>query len=180
MSFFYLNFLKEKPKNFVILERKTDSSGLDLMLAEQDLANYEPAGTNSPPKDKEVASGDKKTRLFRTASGTASNKKKQTLNFTTSEPHQAPLRNVLEACLSPTNVEPRKVLLDQLSKVFTPELNFLPDVVILVGPQEQFGGAAASAKLSTALSSAFKPTFSPQNTAEVKAILSTLMNKIHK
>lgn len=88
-------------------------------------------------------------------------------------------RSALDACLSPTNVEPRKTLLDQLERTFSTQINVLPEVVVLVGPQEPHGGTS-SPNISTLLSNTFKPTFSPQNTAEIKAILQALMNKIQK
>lgn len=137
--------------------------------------------SSSPPKDKD-AGGDKKARIFRTASGTPSNKKKQTLCFsTTSEQHfSIPIRANLEACLSPTNVEPRKNLLDQLSRIFiTSELNILPEVVMLIGPQEPHCGISFQ-NIFGLLSTTFKACFTLQNTAEVRAVLSALMNKIQK
>lgn len=76
-------------------------------------------------------------------------------------------------------MEPRKTLLDQLARTFNTEMTLLPDVVVLVGPQEPHGGTS-SPKISDLILRTFKVTFSPQNTAEIKAILSALMNKIQK
>lgn len=136
--------------------------------------------SSSPPKD---SGGDRKTRLFRTASGAGGgNKKKQALNFSTTSEQllvSSQNRSAIDTCLSPTNVEPRKILLDQLARIFTAEINILPEVVIMIGPQEPHGGTS-SPKIGGLLSATFKSTFSPLNTAEVKAILSALMNKIQK
>lgn len=135
--------------------------------------------SGSPPKEKEAMS-DRKSRIFRTSSGTPANKKKQNLNFSTTEHLPSLPKSTLEACLSPTNVEPRKTFLDQLSRIFiASEANVLPEVVILVGPQEPHGGTS-SPNMGIILSMTFKTTFSLQNTAEVKAILSALMNRIQK
>ncbi|XP_049317791.1 phosphofurin acidic cluster sorting protein 2 [Bactrocera dorsalis] len=133
---------------------------------------------------------EKRSRLFRTSSNTPSGagsgsggggaigmamgKKKQTLSLT-AEP-----RSVLETCLSPTNVEPRKLLLDQLSRIFASEDTNLPDVVTIISPPEALSGSALIPKLTTLLANSFKPAFVPQNTAEVKAVLQALMGKIQK
>ncbi|XP_039971354.1 phosphofurin acidic cluster sorting protein 2 isoform X2 [Bactrocera tryoni] len=133
---------------------------------------------------------EKRSRLFRTSSNTPSGagsgsggggaigmgmgKKKQTLSLT-AEP-----RSVLETCLSPTNVEPRKLLLDQLSRIFANEDTNLPDVVTIISPPEALSGSALIPKLTTLLANSFKPAFVPQNTAEVKAVLQALMGKIQK
>ncbi|XP_036213269.2 phosphofurin acidic cluster sorting protein 2 isoform X3 [Bactrocera oleae] len=133
---------------------------------------------------------EKRSRLFRSSSNTPSgagsgsggggaigmgmSKKKQTLSLT-AEP-----RSVLETCLSPTNVEPRKLLLDQLSRIFASDDTNLPDVVTLISPPEALSGSALMPKLTTLLANSFKPAFVPQNTAEVKAVLQALMGKIQK
>ncbi|XP_036324051.1 phosphofurin acidic cluster sorting protein 2 isoform X3 [Rhagoletis pomonella] len=128
---------------------------------------------------------EKRSRLFRTSSNTPSGagggggamgmgKKKQTLSLT-AEP-----RSVLETCLSPTNVEPRKMLLDQLSRIFASDDTVLPDVVTIISPPEALSGSALIPKLTTLLANSFKPAFMPQNTAEVKAVLQALMGKIQK
>lgn len=85
----------------------------------------------------------------------------------------------MDTCLSPTNVEPRKTLLEQLSRTFATEETILPDAVSLIGPPEPHIGSIAS-RLAPLLANVLKPTFSTQNTAEVKAVLQALMNKIQK
>ncbi|XP_030078830.1 phosphofurin acidic cluster sorting protein 2 isoform X2 [Drosophila hydei] len=133
---------------------------------------------------------EKRSRLFRTSSNTvalgsaagasigsnsnAAGKRKHTLSLS-AEP-----RSALEACLSPTNVEPRKLLLDQLSRVFAGEDNVIPEVVTIISPPEALGGSTLLAKLVTLFANSFKPAFVPQNTAEVKAVLQALMAKIQK
>uniref|UniRef100_A0A336L930 CSON006338 protein n=1 Tax=Culicoides sonorensis TaxID=179676 RepID=A0A336L930_CULSO len=184
-------------------EWRNDSSGNEgAPSTDPDIPNAtESVAASSPPKDSsaknETGGGDRRSRLFRTSSSTPSNKKKQSLSFSltnSGEPQpmqqlqqqlsqqqfsQLPPKSVLDACLSPTNVEPRKTLLDQLTKTFNTEISILPEVVVLVGPQEPHGGTS-SPKISDLLSRTFKVTFSPQNTAEIKAILSALMIKIQK
>ncbi|XP_017039818.1 phosphofurin acidic cluster sorting protein 2 isoform X2 [Drosophila ficusphila] len=137
------------------------------------------------------AQGEKRSRLFRTSSNTpgttasggnsasaisasGGGKRKHTLSLS-AEP-----RSVLETCLSPTNVEPRKLLLDQLSRVFAGEDSAIPEVVTIISPPEALGGSALLAKLVTLFANSFKPAFVPQNTAEVKAVLQALMAKIQK
>ncbi|XP_017968547.1 phosphofurin acidic cluster sorting protein 2 isoform X2 [Drosophila navojoa] len=136
------------------------------------------------------AQTEKRSRLFRTSSntmglGSANNasignnsnavvKRKHTLSLS-AEP-----RSALEACLSPTNVEPRKLLLDQLSRVFAGDDNVIPEVVTIISPPEALGGSTLLAKLVTLFANSFKPAFVPQNTAEVKAVLQALMAKIQK
>ncbi|XP_030369218.1 phosphofurin acidic cluster sorting protein 2 isoform X2 [Scaptodrosophila lebanonensis] len=131
---------------------------------------------------------EKRSRLFRTSSNTPGSgvgsiaisgsstggKKKQTLSLS-AEP-----RSVLETCLSPTNVEPRKMLLDQLSRVFAGEDITIPEVVTIISPPEALGGSTLLPKLVTLFANSFKPAFVPQNTAEVKAVLQALMAKIQK
>lgn len=188
--------------SFDLLDRsgewKNDSSGTEgAPSTEPDIPNattMDQIAASSPPKDSgaKEGGGDRRSRLFRTSSSNPSNKKKQSLSFSiTSSSDQQPLqqlqqltsqlppKSALDACLSPTNVEPRKTLLDQLAKTFNTEISILPDVVVLVGPQEPHGGIS-SPKISDLLSRTFKVTFSPQNTAEIKAILTALMNKIQK
>lgn len=139
---------------------------------------------------------EKRSRLFRTSSNTPAatvavvggnsgaaaggaggggGKRKHTLSLSSSEP-----RSALETCLSPTNVEPRKMLLDQLSRVFAGDDNVIPEVVTIISPPEALGGSALLAKLVTLFGNSFKPAFVPQNTAEVKAVLQALMAKIQK
>ncbi|XP_064550286.1 phosphofurin acidic cluster sorting protein 2 isoform X2 [Drosophila montana] len=133
---------------------------------------------------------EKRSRLFRTSSNTpvigsaggasagnnsnAAGKRKHTLSLS-AEP-----RSALEACLSPTNVEPRKLLLDQLSRVFAGDDNIIPEVVTIISPPEALGGGSLLAKLITLFANSLKPAFVPQNTAEVKAVLQALMAKIQK
>lgn len=122
-----------------------------------------------------TASNEKRSRLFRTSSSTpGSGKKKQTLSLS-AEP-----RSVLETCLSPTNVEPRKMLLDQLSRIFASEDSVIPDEVTIISPPEALSGSSLVSKLTTLFANSFKPAFVPQNTAEVKAVLQALMGKIQK
>ncbi|XP_063704052.1 phosphofurin acidic cluster sorting protein 2 isoform X2 [Culicoides brevitarsis] len=182
-------------------EWKNDSSGNEgAPSTDPDIPNATQQSEQiaaSPPKDSKEGGGDRRSRLFRTSSSTPSNKKKQSLSFSiSSNDQQQTLQQqissassqfpqmksnaMLDACLSPTNVEPRKTLLDQLAKIFNMEISILPDVVVLVGPQEAHGGGILSPKVSELLSRTFKVTFSPQNTAEIKAILTALMNKIQK
>ncbi|XP_034117448.1 phosphofurin acidic cluster sorting protein 2 isoform X3 [Drosophila albomicans] len=141
------------------------------------------------------AQTEKRSRLFRTSSNTpavaggggsgagagnvsnsssAVGKRKHTLSLS-AEP-----RSALETCLSPTNVEPRKLLLDQLSRVFAGDDNVIPEVVTIISPPEALGGSTLLAKLVTLFANSFKPAFVPQNTAEVKAVLQALMAKIQK
>ncbi|XP_070073397.1 phosphofurin acidic cluster sorting protein 2 isoform X2 [Drosophila takahashii] len=138
------------------------------------------------------AQTEKRSRLFRTSSNTpgitgsggnsgsaisasgGGGKRKHTLSLS-AEP-----RSMLETCLSPTNVEPRKLLLDQLSRVFAGEDSAIPEVVTIISPPEALGGSALLAKLVTLFANSFKPAFVPQNTAEVKAVLQALMAKIQK
>lgn len=122
------------------------------------------------------ASNEKRSRLFRTSSSTPSGggKKKQSLSLS-AEP-----RSVLETCLSPTNVEPRKMLLDQLSRIFASEESVIPDVVTIISPPEALSGSSLVSKLTALFANSFKPAFVPQNTAEVKAVLQALMGKIQK
>lgn len=107
--------------------------------------------------------------------GGGGGKRKHTLSLSSSEP-----RSALDTCLSPTNVEPRKLLLDQLSRVFAGDDNIIPEVVTIISPPEALGGSALLAKLVTLFGNSFKPAFVPQNTAEVKAVLQALMAKIQK
>lgn len=137
----------------------------------------------SPPKDLPISSAtssnDKKKTIFRTSSNTPSSsaKKKQSLSFTTDTKI-----STLETCLSPTNVEPRKSLLEQLSRTFsTIDETVLPEVVAILGPSEP--GNLFTHRLMTLLSTNIRPNiilFQAHNTAEIKAILQTLMNKIQK
>lgn len=138
------------------------------------------------------AQTEKRSRLFRTSSNTpgivggggnsssasvsasGGGKRKHTLSLS-AEP-----RSMLETCLSPTNVEPRKLLLDQLSRVFAGEDSAIPEVVTIISPPEALGGSVLLAKLVTLFANSFKPAFVPQNTAEVKAVLQALMAKIQK
>lgn len=69
--------------------------------------------------------------------------------------------------------------MDQLSRTFATEESILPDVITLVGPPEHHVGSLAP-RLAPLLSSILRPTFATQNTAEVKAVLQALMNKIQK
>ncbi|KAG5671872.1 hypothetical protein PVAND_002042 [Polypedilum vanderplanki] len=135
----------------------------------------------SPPKDLPIsssnatASSDKRKTIFRTSSNTPSSaKKKQSLSFTTDTKI-----STLENCLSPTNVEPRKSLLEQLSRTFaTIDETVLPEVVSILGPSEP--GNLFINRLMTLLSTNIRPNiilFQAQNTAEIKAILQSLMTK---
>lgn len=160
---------------------RADSSGNEGNARSTDLegpnSDSQMLTSSSPPKESKDTPNDKRKTLFRTASNTpnsANIKKKQSLSFS-SEP-----RSIFDACLSPTNVEPRKSLLDQLSRTFATEESQLPNVVALIGPQEPYSGPFYTQRLTSVLSSTIRPSFLPHNTAEVKAILQSLMNKIQK
>lgn len=161
---------------------RADSSGNEGNARSTDLegpnSDNQILTSSSPPKESKDTPNDKRKTLFRTASNTPisanSNKKKQSLSFS-AEP-----RSIFDACLSPTNVEPRKSLLDQLSKTFATEESQLPNVVALIGPQEPCSGPFYTQRLTSVLSSTIRPSFLPHNTAEVKAIIQSLMNKIQK
>lgn len=155
-------------------EWRGDSSGNEGNAGNTDVEapNSDPQNTGSPPREKD-ATTEKRNKLFRVSSGTPSGKKKQSLTLS-AEP-----KSLLDNCLSPTNVEPRKSLLDQLTRTFATEETILPDVVTLVGPPEPHGGALAP-RLAPLLATVLRPTFLTQNTAEVKAVLQALMNKIQK
>lgn len=116
--------------------------------------------------------------MFRATSTVPSGKKKQSLSLSADQQATA-LKSVLDSCLSPTNVEPRKSLLDQLTRTFSTEEAVLPDVLSIFGPPESHS-AVIMQRLAPLLSVSFRPTFSPQNTAEIRAVLQALMNKIHK
>lgn len=169
-------------------EGRNDSSGNEGNAGNTDpeAQNSDPQNTGSPPREKDVTTtatvapvSEKRSRLFRTSSSTPGNKKKQSLSLSAVES-----KSVLETCLSPTNVEPRKSLLDQLTRVFSTEDTILPDVVTIISPPEAIGGSIGNntiiPRLNTILTTSFRPAFIPQNTAEVKAILQALMTKIQK
>jgi hypothetical protein len=161
---------------------KNDSSGNEGGAGgntDPEALSSDPQNTGSPPKDKDSSGppADRKSRLFRTSSSTPSSaaKKKQSLNFAAEPP-----RSVLDTCLSPTNVEPRKSLLDQLSRTFATEETQLPDIITLIGPAE-YQGSPLTLRLQSLLTASFRPvTFVVNNTAEVKAVFQALMTKIHK
>lgn len=132
--------------------------------------------TNSPPREKETT--ERRSKLFRATSNIPNSKKKQSLSLTADQ-QATTLKSVLDSCLSPTNVEPRKSLLDQLTRTFSTEEAVLPDVLSIFGPPESHGTVLMQ-RLTPLLSVSLRPTFSPQNTAEVRAVLQALMNKIHK
>ncbi|EDS39369.1 conserved hypothetical protein [Culex quinquefasciatus] len=162
---------------------KNDSSGNEGGAGNTDpeALSSDPQNTGSPPKEKEPTAVEKKNRLFRTSSSTpnSAKKQKQSLSFSTTGGDQ-PKASPLETCLSPTNVEPRKSLLEQLSRTFTTEESLLPDVVTIMGPPEGTSSSSFTPRLVSLISNTFRPTFSPNNTAEVKAITQALMNKIQK
>lgn len=160
-------------------EWKNDSSGNENAHTDPEAPNSDPQqnNTGSPPRDKDASAvNDRRSKLFRATSNTPSSggKKKQSLTLSAD-----PSKSVLDTCLSPTNVEPRKSLLDQLTRTFSTEEAVLPDVVSIVGPPEPFSGFLTQ-RLAPLLAATFRPIFSPHNTAEVKAVLQALMNKIHK
>lgn len=160
---------------------KNDSSGNEGAAGNTDpeAANSDPpAATNSPPREKE-ANNDRRSKLFRaTTSSTPAGKKKQSLCLS-AEQSQQPLKSVLDSCLSPTNVEPRKSLLDLLTRTFSTEEAVLPDVVSIIGPPEPHGGVIGQ-RLAPLLNTSFRPTFASHNTAEIRAVLQALMSKIQK
>lgn len=155
---------------------RADSSGNEAAQnTDPEAPNSDPQNT-SPPKDLAAqASGDKRKTIFRTSSNTPSSatKKKQSLSFST-EPKSVQL----DACLSPTNVEPRKSLLEQLSRMFATDETSLPEVVSIIGPTEP--GNLFVHRLMTLLSTNIRAMFQAHNTAEIKAILQSLMTKIQK
>ncbi|XP_019553613.3 phosphofurin acidic cluster sorting protein 2 isoform X2 [Aedes albopictus] len=159
---------------------KNDSSGNEGGAGNTDpeALSSDPQNTGSPPKEKEQTTVEKKNRLFRTSSSTPNSAKKQKQSLSFSSGDQP--KTSLETCLSPTNVEPRKSLLEQLSRIFTTEESQLPDVVTIIGPPEASSSSSLTPRLVSLISSTFRPTFSPNNTAEVKAITQALMNKIQK
>ncbi|KAG4067941.1 hypothetical protein HA402_010627 [Bradysia odoriphaga] len=159
---------------------KNDSSGNEDRTGNTDPeAQSDPQNTGSPPRENREKDPptltERRNKLFRASSSTPSNvgKKKQSLSLS-AEP-----KSVLESCLSPTNVEPRKSLLDQVTRTFSTEESVLPDVLTIVGPPEPHSGLL-SQRLAPLLAAAFRPIFQPHNTAEVKAVLQALMNKIQK
>uniref|UniRef100_A0A1B0CR71 Putative phosphofurin acidic sorting protein 2 isoform x1 n=1 Tax=Lutzomyia longipalpis TaxID=7200 RepID=A0A1B0CR71_LUTLO len=159
---------------------RNDSSGNEGGAGNTDpeAPNSDPQNTGSPPRsgDKESAT-DRRNRLFRAASNQpSSSKKKHSLSLAS---EQSQPKSALDACLSPTNVEPRKSLLDQVARTFATDEAILPDVVSLVGPPEAHH-VALTARLAPLLAASFRPTFAPHNTAEVRAVLQALMNKIQK
>lgn len=195
---FYINYYKNYTHSDKGSEWKNDSSGNENAQTDPEAPNSDPqnnTSTGSPPRDKDA--NDRRSKLFRAVSNTPSNagvtstantimsqailssggggKKKQSLSLS-AEPSKS---SVLDTCLSPTNVEPRKSLLDQLTRTFSTEEAILPDVVAIVGPPEPFSGFLTQ-RLAPLLAATFRPIFSPHNTAEVKVVLQALMNKIHK
>uniref|UniRef100_A0A182TJ53 Phosphofurin acidic cluster sorting protein 2 n=1 Tax=Anopheles melas TaxID=34690 RepID=A0A182TJ53_9DIPT len=170
---------------------KNDSSGNEGGAGNTDpeALSSDPQNTGSPPKEKETAV-EKKNRLFRTSSSTpnSTKKQKQVLSFQMDQHGQQQGQqhhtqqgkpSPLETCLSPTNVEPRKSLLEQLQRTFTTEESALPEVVTIVSPPEA-STVSLTPRLASLISATFRPTFQPNNTAEVKAITQALMNKIQK
>lgn len=159
---------------------KNDSSGNEGAAGtDPEAQNSEPihtSNTNSPPREKETTT-DRRSKLFRATSNTPSGKKKS-LSLSADQ-QTTTIKSVLDSCLSPTNVEPRKSLLDQLTRTFSTEEAVLPDVLSIFGPPESHGTMFMQ-RLSQLLSASFRPTFLPQNTAEVRAVLQALMTKIHK
>lgn len=157
--------------------QSSDQSQLQQHLPLQQQHQSVSGSTNSPPREKETIT-ERRSKLFRSTTTTPSNKKKQSLSL--SADHQAnTLKSVLDSCLSPTNVEPRKSLLDQLMRTFSTDEAILPDVLSIFGPPESHTTVMMQ-RLKPLLSVSFRPTFSPHNTAEVRAVLQALMNKIHK
>lgn len=162
---------------------KNDSSGnegaagTDPEAQNSDPTQLSTTTTNSPPREKENII-ERRSKLFRATSTVPSGKKKQSLSLSADQQATA-LKSVLDSCLSPTNVEPRKSLLDQLTRTFSTEEAVLPDVLSIFGPPESHS-AVIMQRLAPLLSVSFRPTFSPQNTAEIRAVLQALMNKIHK
>lgn len=185
LSFLFSSFHLFFPVVDKCLEWKNDSSGNEAAAGStdpdglnSDAQPYQSNITNSPPREKETIN-ERRSKLFRSSTSAApTGKKKQSLILTADQQTIA-LKSVLDSCLSPTNVEPRKLLLDQLTRTFSTEEAILPDIVSILGPPEPHGGLLMQS-LSPLISAAFRPTFSPQNTAEVRAVLQALMNKIQK
>mgnify|MGYP002655262691 CR=1 FL=1 len=159
---------------------RADSSGNEgtAQNTDPEAPNSDPQNNTSPPKEsaQTSSSGDKKKTIFRTSSNAPSSatKKKQSLSFSNDSKSTVPL----DACLSPTNVEPRKSLLEQLSRTFATDETTLPEVVSILGPSEP--GNLFVHRLMTLLSTNIRPLFQAHNTAEIKAILQSLMTKIQK
>lgn len=171
---------------FVKLEKgdwKNDSSGNEGAAGtDPEAQNSDPSQqtvntTSSPPREKDTIT-ERRNKLFRATSNTPNSKKKQSLSLTADQ-QATTLKSVLDSCLSPTNVEPRKSLLDQLTRTFSTEEAVLPDFLSIFGPPESHSTVLMQ-RLAPLLSVSLRPTFSPQNTAEVRAVLQALMNKIHK
>lgn len=176
---YFLELFPERQSDRGADSWRADSSGNEgtAQNTDPDAPNSDPQVT-SPPKEtaSAQASADKRKTIFRTASNTpaSASKKKQSLSFST-DPKTAPM---LDACLSPTNVEPRKSLLEQLSRTFANDETTLPEVVSISGPTDP--GNLFVHRLMTLLTTNTRPMFQAHNTAEIKAILQSLMTKIQK
>lgn len=100
-------------------------------------------------------------------------KKKQSFSL------NADTKLIGDSCLSPTNIEPRKALLEQLSRTFASDDSIIPEVVSIMGPSQPNGQSLVS-RLAPILSTTIRSLLITHNTAEVKAVLQALMNKIQK
>lgn len=172
-----------KSKFFILLsiEQRTteswraDSSGNE-GNADQEAQTSETMHLTSPPRENPQVASDKKKTIFRTTSSvpTSGSKKKQPLIFT-----NEPKSNVPESSLSPTSIEPRKSLLEQLSRVFNLDDSSLPEILSIIGPSVESGNCLVN-RLMNLLSTNIRAIFQANNSAEIKAILQALMNKIQK
>lgn len=177
MSDFYLQY----PYNLSLTEQRTneswraDSSGNE-GNPDADAQTSETNNMTSPPRENPLPLSEKKKTIFRTASSapTSGTKKKQSLSFTSDSKSTAP-----ESCLSPTNIEPRKSLLEQLSRIFNSDDSSLPEILAIIGPSAESGNCLIN-RLTTLLSTNIRAIFQANNTVEIKAILQSLMNKIQK
>lgn len=162
-------------------ERATDSWRADSSgnegIADADTQTSETNLIASPPRDNPPTTSDKKkSAIFKASSSVPSSgsKKKQSLSFT----NDTKFTYLDNACLSPTNLEPRKSLLEQLSRTFTTDDSSLPEILSIIGPSES--GNCLINRLMTLLSANIRAIFQANNAAEIKAILQSLMNKIQK
>lgn len=151
---------------------RNDSSGNE-GIADGDTQTSETNLITSPPRDNPPTTSEKKKTIFKSSVPSSGSKKKQSLSFTNDTKF-----TYLDACLSPTNLEPRKSLLEQLSRTLTDDAS-LPEIVSIIGPSSESGNCLIN-RLTTLLSANIRAIFQANNAAEIKAILQSLMNKIQK
>ncbi|GLV43335.1 Krueppel target at 95D [Carabus blaptoides fortunei] len=140
-------------------EKNSGSDGnADLCLTDYE-AQSDPQ-TGSPPREKEVER-DRKSKLFR-SSGTGSASKKKNSLCISSDPG-----------ISETTVV-RKIFLEHIARLLPAEETYLPDTVVLLS-----GAEHQTSLLATRLMGQYR-VLQPASAIEVKAVLSALLNKIHK